>query len=209
MRESTLRITISAARDNIMKTTLLLVIVVYLVPIMAIGDECQVGPRPPGNDLWSLSTLKNLSGVELDLQYMKSMYQLHSDTQALAELEFKYTMDTGLRQLSDNIRHEQYDLNKKLELWYSRATGKQISEYCIDSNAEYRRLRQANIRHFDAEFVDIMMDYLQRAKDASALLLSKSTDSDLRSQAAIVIKTSDKEIAALQRWIKNQPMFAS
>ncbi|MEN6355882.1 MAG: DUF305 domain-containing protein [Armatimonadota bacterium] len=153
--------------------------------------------------------MKSLSGTEFDLQYMRSMYQLHSDTQALAEVELKSTMDAGLRQLSDNIRHEQYDLNKKLETWYSQATGKQISEYCIDSNAEYRRLQKANMRHFDAEYVDIMLDYLQRAKDASTLLLSKSSHSDLRSQATIVIKASDKEKAALQRWIKNQPMFTS
>ncbi|MCE5323390.1 DUF305 domain-containing protein [bacterium] len=153
--------------------------------------------------------MNKLSGVEFDLRYMISMYQLHSDTQALAEVEVKYTMDTGLRQLSDNIRHEQYDLNKKLELWYSQMTGRQINEYCANSNVDFRRLMQANIRHFDAEFVDVMLDYLQRAKDASLLLLTKSSNPDLRSQASIVIKTSNKEITAMQRWKNNQPMFES
>jgi uncharacterized protein (DUF305 family) len=192
-----------------MRTTLLLVIVMCCIPFSAAGQECQVGPRPPGSDLRSLSSLKNLSGTEFDVQYMISMYQLHSDTRALAEVELKYTIDSGLRQLSENIRREQYDLNKKLELWYSQATGRQVNEYCIDSNADYRRLQQANIRHFDSEYVDIMLDYLQRAKDASSLLLSKSSNSDLRNQAGIVIKTSDKEIEALRRWENNQPMFAS
>jgi uncharacterized protein (DUF305 family) len=178
-----------------------------LIPTVAWGEECQVGPRPPGTDLRSLSGLKSLSGREFDVKFMKQMYQLHSDTQALAETELKSTMDMGLRQLSNNIKREQYDLNKKLEAWYSRDTGTRLSDYCIDSNLEFQQLQQANWRIFDTVYVDIMLDYLRRAKDASVLLLSKSSNADLRSQAGIVIKTSDREIAALQRWQNNQPMF--
>ncbi|MHB9035708.1 MAG: DUF305 domain-containing protein [Armatimonadota bacterium] len=186
---------------------LLLTMVLCLMSSMAWGEECQTGPRPPGTDLRSLSGLQSLSGSKFEIQYMKLMYQLHSDTQALAETELKSTMDVGLRQLSNNISHEQYDLNKKLETWYSRMTGTRISDYCINSNAEFQQLQQTSWRNFDTVYADIMLDYLQRAKDASALLLSKSRNADLRNQAGIVIKTSDREIAALKRWQNNQPMF--
>lgn len=188
-------------------TRLLIVMLLCSISSAAIGQQCKVGPRPPGSDLRSLSKLQNLYGREFDIKYMRLMYQLHSDTQALATTELKSTMDMGLRQLSNNIKREQYDLNKKLEAWYSKLTGERLNEYCIDSNADFQQLRQSNWRNFDVVYVDIMLSYLQRAKDASALALSRSNNPDLRNQAGIVVKTCDREITALRNWQKNQPMF--
>lgn len=191
-----------------------IVMVLCFLSMSAFAQECQVGrqecqvwPRPPGTDLRSLTSLQNLTGTEFDLQYTRLMYQLHTDMQALAEVELKTSMDVGLRQLSQNISHEQYDYRKKLDLWYTKATGRRLSEYCPDSSVDFVRLQQTQWRHFDAEFVDIMLTYLQRAKDAATLLLSRSSNDDLRYQAGLVVKSANMEIAALKKWQNNEPMF--
>ncbi len=72
---------------------------------------------------------------------------------------------------------------------------------------DFVRLQQTQWRHFDAEYAQIMLTYLQRAKDAAALLLSRSRNDDLKNQAKLVIKSAEMEIAALKRWQNNEPMF--
>lgn len=190
-----------------MRIAWLIIVVLCFLSMSAFCQECQVGPRPPGTDLSSLASLQNLTGTEFDLQYTRLMYQLHTDMQALAEVELKTSMDVGLRQLSQNISHEQYDYRKKLDLWYTKATGQKLSEFCPGSSVDYNRLQQTQWRHFDAEYAQIMLTYLQRAKDAAALLLSRSRNDDLKNQAKLVIKSADMEIAALKRWQNNEPMF--
>jgi len=184
-----------------------ILVMVILAATSTMAQDCRTGPRPPEANISYLSRLTDLTGSEFNTQYMQVMYQVHGDMQALAELELKSTVDAGLRQLSQNIRREQNDLNRKLEGWYKQRAGQNLSKYCAESNVDYQRLQATKWQDFDDRYVTIMLDYLKRSQDAARLAMQRSTMREIKNQAKIVVDTTTREITALQRWQQNLPMF--
>ena len=186
---------------------ILLVALLYVLSASALSDVCPLGQRSAGPRPTPLSQIQNLSGRQFDSAYMRAMYQHHSDTSALASLELQYSNDTSLKELADKIQHERSDLNAKLAQWYRASFGGSLSESCLPPPTVLMSFRGLASAKFDNEFVRLMIDYIQQAKDAAQLALVKAVSVDLRQQSKIVVRSADLEIAALRRWQNNLPMF--
>ncbi|MCL5104474.1 MAG: DUF305 domain-containing protein [Armatimonadetes bacterium] len=189
-----------------MRVAMFLVLILAISSV-AVGEECKTGDRPPELRASPASQLQNLSGTEFDLVYMRVMYQLHSDIQSLAEQGIVRTSGRGLRILSDGIKHEQMDQNAKLAAWYKKTTGGQLSDFCVQSNPDFDRLGTVLPRDYDTAYARTMIAYLQQARDAAQLAVSKAVMPELRDQAGLTVKAADREITALRNWLNNLPMF--
>lgn len=177
---------------------------VFILSIAVSADVCPPG-ESTGNRVAPASQLRGLTGTSFDNTYMRVMYQHHSDTAALAQVEKENTNSTVLRDMSNKIIRERNDLNLKLAIWYRQSTGGELSELCYPPPQSWLQTAGLASGEFDNRFVQLMLTQLQQAKDAAQLAVSNATLADLRSQANLVIKISDLEITALRRWQQNLP----
>lgn len=191
-----------------MRSVCLMVSLAILVAISGVAaDQCSTGNRPPDLRADPATQLQGLTGTEFDLTYMRVTYQLHSDIYALADQAVKRTSGRTLRILSEGIRHEQMDINAKLAAWYKQINGGTLSNFCVQSNPDFNRLQTTLPRDYDKNYVNTMLVYLQRAKDAAQLSISRSGMAQLRDQAKLVIKAADRETTALRNWLNDLPVF--
>ena len=181
---------------------LLVTNLVLCLAITISAEVCAPGERSTANRTAPASQIQGFSGSDFNSKYMTVMYQHHSDTAALAQVELQNTNDTMLSSLSKKIMHERYDLNKKLAVWYRQYVGGELTEKCYPPPKSWIQFAGRASPQFDRHFVDLMIIQLQQARDAAQLAATFATINELRSQANIVVKSSNLEIAALQKWLQ-------
>lgn len=183
-------------------------IAIYMILALSIAvfaDVCTPGAQSTENRVAPALQIQGLTGTSFDNTYMRVMYQHHSDTAALAQVERDNTNSTVLRNLSDKIIRERNNLNKKLAEWYRRGGGGELSELCYTPPRSWLQTAGLASDQFDNRFVQLMLTQLQQARDAAQLAVSNATMPDLRNQANLIVKISEREIDALQRWQQNLP----
>lgn len=162
-----------------------------------------VPSQPAGIGAGPAPNLVNLAGTDFNIGYIRAMYQHHSDTAALATQGIQLASDKNLRDLSGKIRYEKTKQNEKLAMWYSQYTGQILPAVSFD-RVEYdlSRLQGFSGRDFDIEYALTMINYLEQARDAAQLGISRLTVPEIRDQAMIVADAAQNEAIALRRWLE-------
>ena len=169
------------------------------------AEVCVPGEKSTANRAAPISQLQGQTGSDFDSKYMTVMYQHHSDTASIAQVELNNTNDTMLNSLSKKIMHERYDLNKKLAILYGKYVGGELTAQCYPPPKSWMQYAGLASPQFDRHFVDLMIIQLQQARDAAQLAEVFTTLNELRNQTKILTKASNLEIAALQKWLQTTP----
>lgn len=158
------------------------------------AEPASIGAGPCG-------ALSDLCGCEFDQEFMRQMYQQHSDIAALATQGIQLSTDKGIRDLSGKIRYEQTKQSQKLAYWAQK-------QGMCTLTADYNRiqavmddLRQCCGSDYNIPYVKTMIGLLEQNRAAAQLAMSKATMPGLRDQAKIVVNSTTKEIVALQNWL--------
>lgn len=159
--------------------------------------------QPAGIGAGPMPNLVDLAGPNFNIGYIQSMYQHHSDTAALATQGIQLATDKSLRNLSGKIRYEKTKQNEKLAMWYRQYTGQTIPAVSY-SRVEFdlQRLQGLSGREFDVAYALTMINYLEQARDAAQLGISRLTIPEIRDQAMIVSDAAQNEAIALRRWLE-------
>ncbi len=152
------------------------------------GPSCQARTQPPGSGPDPASVLRDLTGPAFDVAYMRAMFIHHSDIADLATQESRYSNDSVLRPLAEEIQGQQTDLNRKLALWYRQRTGQDLVALCYMPNPDLARDQGLASGQFDNTFAATMIDYLRQSRAASTLALTRAASPELKYQARIVIR---------------------
>lgn len=163
---------------------------------------CPTCPAEPANiGAGPCGALSDLCGCEFDQEFMRLMYQQHSDIAALATQGIQLSTDKGIRDLSGKIRYEQTKQSQKLAYWAQK-------QGMCTLTANYNRiqgimddLRQCCGADYNIPYVRTMIGLLEQNRAAAQLAMSRATMPGLRDQARIVVNSTTKEIVALQNWL--------
>lgn len=163
-------------------------------PSCAVGAGFGAGPLP------ILDT--TCAGADFDRVYIQNMFTLHNQIIALANQGAQQATSGDLRNISVKIRNEQTDLNRKLAMWYGDMGLGQLSacNACAGNVCECLSGICAG-PGFDAVYAQTLSEALMKTRDSAAVSVQKIASDDLRYQANLVQRVSQKEIDYLQRWI--------
>lgn len=183
------------------KTTL--VVTLSVLALVVVGAFAQAA-EPAGVGAGPVPKLEELTGPSFDMQFVKSMYQHHSDIAALTTQGIQLLSDKDLKGLSGKIRYEQTKKNEKLAMWSREMNmGKPSVDYSRVQKIE-DGLAKYHGRDYDVHYTEALIALLTQSRNAAQLGISRATRPDLRDQAAITAKVSENEIVALKRWLSQK-----
>lgn len=162
-------------------------------PGMSVCAALGAGPAPG---------LAGLCGAAFDQGYILQGYQLNTEIAALATVGIGQSTDKNLRDLSGKIRYEVTKQNEKLADWYlaSGCCGKIQVNYDKVNNV-VGAVTPFSGCEFDVQYAQAMIGLLSQARDAGAMASTTATIGGLRDQGDIVVRSTNNEIFALQRWL--------
>ncbi|MCE5313470.1 MAG: DUF305 domain-containing protein [Armatimonadota bacterium] len=165
-------------------------------------SACPTCPAEPASiGAGPCSALADLCGCDFDQAFMRLMYQQHSDVAALATQGIQLSTDKNIRDLSGKIRYEQTKQNEKLVMWAQKLNNCTLPVDYMRIQGIMEDLQKCCGSDYNIPYVKTMIGLLQQNRDAAQLAISKATVPGLRDQARIVVKSTTREIAALQSWL--------
>lgn len=160
--------------------------------------------QPAGIGAGPASVLADQAGPCFDAAFIKTMYQQHTDVAALSTIGISQATDKTLRDLSGKIRYEQTKQSEKLALWNCQMGLGPIPVDYNRTESVVQYLACLSGQEFDVAYAKTMIGYLQQSQCAAQLALDRGCKGDLRNQAKIVVRSTQNEILALQRWLNAQ-----
>lgn len=148
--------------------------------------------------------LATLTGTAFDEAYLRSMYQLRTNIMPIATLGIEQAQDRNLRDLSGKIRTEMTDQNQKVAMWYRDMGFGTIPVDYSRANTIANTLLTYTGPEFDIQYARVMAGLLNQANTAAQLAVARTTNDEIRNQAEIVVRATQNEIVALQRWVGDQ-----
>ena len=175
-------------------------------PAQCPSEACIIATQtqPAGIGAGPAPILATQSGPCFDAAFIKTMSQQHVDVAALSTIGITQACDKSLRDLAGKIRYEQTKQKEKLDLWNCQLG---LGPIPLDYNrtqsvVQYLSCLQG--QEFDVAFAKTMIGYLQQSQDAAQLALCNGCMKGLQDQAKIVVRSTQNEILALQRWLDAQ-----
>lgn len=138
----------------------------------------------------------------VDSRFIEQMVQHHEEAVAMADIALTKAEHPEIRQLAENIKHEQTREISLMREWYKKWYGTDVpaSSRMMGNMTDLEELE--NAKPFDKEFIEQMTLHHQMAIMMAQMAMNNSNRPEIRGIANSIIKTQSAEISEMRQWYK-------